>query len=106
MSGINALSAEQLNARRVLLVMNSLGRMLRNHGSYHLREGLPQHFAELSHWAWRGDADGALSAEIDASARSIQLAPSTAPSIRRLPEYHRYTGLVMVRDLCRTYTAD
>ena len=106
MNGINALNPEQQNAQRVLRVMNSLWQMLRSHGSYYLRDGLPQHFAELSHWAWRGDADGQLTAAIEASAQSIQLSPNTAPSIRRLPEYHRYSGLVMVRDLCRRYSMD
>lgn len=106
MNGINALTEEQQQARRVMLVMNSLGRVLRDHASYRLREGLPQHFAELSHWAWRGDADGALTAEIDHSLNAFSSAPASDIPTRQHPEYHRYAGLVMVRDMCQRYSMD
>jgi len=63
MKGVNALTEEQQKARAALFVMNNLGKAVRQLPAAQ-QDGCRQHFAELSHWAYVGDAEGALSQEI------------------------------------------
>jgi hypothetical protein len=103
MNGVNALTEDQQRARVAFCIMGQLVKQTRESPSYHIQEGLPKLFHEMSEWAWRGDATGELTQAMQQALCSMPDVSSGTARTRKLPEYHRYVGLQMVRALWRDH---